>query len=105
MFFAAAIQVTQIRTHQGARRRHFARVRQQVDVEMRGSPGRGRNLAPAVADHPPNETARARIVARVTPDRAEKKPDVLPKGVELVPERLARTEQIPADLAVDLEHE
>src|SRR5438067_10756704 len=72
---------------------------------MRGAARRGRDLTPAVADHPADKSARPRIVTRVTPERAQKEPDVLAKGIELVPERLARAEQVPAYLAVELEHE
>ena len=42
---------------------------------------------------------------RVTPESAQKEPNVLAKGIELVPERLARAEQVPAYLAIELEHE
>src|ERR1051326_6895941 len=103
MFFAAAVEITQIRAHDGARGRHFPRVREQVDVEMRGPPRRGRDFAPAVADHPADETARTFVVARVTPKRAKEEPNVLAEGIKLVPERLARTEEIAANLTVDLE--
>src|SRR2546423_10544743 len=72
---------------------------------MRCPARRRRDLAPAVADHPANEAARAFVVAQVTPDRSEKEPDVLAKRIELVPERLARAQQITADFAVNLEDE
>src|SRR4051812_38867770 len=72
---------------------------------MRGSPRRRGHFPPAVRDHPADEPARALVVTRVAPEGAKKEPDVLAKGIELVPERLARAEQVTADIAVDLEHE
>src|ERR1700732_42227 len=72
---------------------------------MRGAPRGGRDFAPAVADHPADESARTRIVSGVAPQGAKKEADVLAKRIELVPERLPRTEQVAANLAGDLEDE
>src|SRR5207248_11546226 len=61
-FFAAPVEITQIRAHQRAGRRHLASVRLEVDVEMWSVSGRGRHFAPTVTDHPANETPRSLVV-------------------------------------------
>src|SRR6478609_5973515 len=43
-FLARAIEITQIRTHQSARRRNFSRLRQQIDMKMRYVPWLGGNF-------------------------------------------------------------
>ena len=43
------------------------------------------------------------MVAKVASERAEKEPNVLIKGIELIAQRLARTEEITANLAIYLQ--
>src|SRR5206468_10298713 len=88
-FFAGAIQITEIRTHERTRCRDFASVRQQIDVKMWRTPRRCRHFAPAMHERPANEPAGALVVAKVTRERAEKEPDILIKRIELVLKRLA----------------
>ena len=68
----------------------------------RGAAGTSRQ--PFVTD-PANEPARALVVARVTQERAQEEEDVLLEGIELIEQRLARAEQVAAELAVGLDDE
>ena len=68
-------------------------------------PGAAGHFAPAVHHHPANETARTLVVARITQERAEEEDNVLLERIELVEQRLARTEQITFQFAIHLEHE
>src|ERR1700730_2971408 len=74
-------------------------------MEMRYSPRRGRHLAPTVHQSPADEPTRFRLVTVITCQRFKKERHVLPKRVELVLQRPARTEQIAADFTVHLENE
>src|SRR5438445_7272504 len=104
-FFAATIEITQIRAHQRARRRHFSSVGKKIDVKMGNAPRRRRHFPPAVRQCPTNESPRGLVIPEIAGERFEKERNVLPKRIELVQQRFARTEQITPNLAVDLNHE
>src|SRR5207302_743110 len=59
-FFAATIEITQIRAHQRAGRRHFSSVRKKIDVKMWNPPRRGRHFPPTVHQSPSNKLTAAR---------------------------------------------
>src|SRR5438128_976073 len=71
-FLSGAIQITQIRAHERARRRNFASVRQQIDMKMWRTPRRCGHFPPAVHKNPANEPARALVVAEIARKRAKK---------------------------------
>src|SRR5438552_12040776 len=77
--FAAAIQVTEVRTHQGTRGRHFSRVGKKIDVKMWNPPRRGRHFARAVNQHPPDKTTRAGVIKKVASERFHEERNVLPE--------------------------
>ena len=101
--FAVVVKVFEIGVHQGPRGGDIARLRQKIDVKMRGAARRGGDFAPAMAKDPVNKTAGCRVVTRVvrTP---EQETQVLINVVQLLAQRLARAEQVALHLAVDLEH-
>src|SRR5579885_2740921 len=102
-FLAAAVEITQIRAHQGAGGGHFSRFGQKIDVKMRHSPGTGRHFAPAIHQDPADETTGAIVVAKISRQRPEKEPHILVERVELVAQRPAATEQVTADFALHLQ--
>src|SRR6266404_1904897 len=102
-FFTGAIEIAQVRAHQGACGRNFSRLWQKVDVKMRDTSRLSRDFVPPVHQDPANETTGAFIIAEVTGQRAEKQPDILVKRVELILQRLSRTQQVAANLAVHLQ--
>ena len=104
-FFAATIEITQIRAHQRAGRRHFSSVRKKIDVKMWNPPRRDRHFSPTVHQGPSNKSPRGLVIPEITGERFEKERNVLPERIELIEQRFARTEQITPDLAVDLNHE
>src|SRR5581483_4895083 len=71
-FLARAIEITQVRAHQGASRRNPPRVRQEIDVKMRRASRCRRNLAPSVHQDPANKAARPFIVPEIARQGAEK---------------------------------
>src|SRR6202040_2640782 len=104
-FFAATIEITQICTHERTRSRHLARVREQVDMKMRNAPRRGRHFPPTVHQCPTNKSPRGLVVPEIAGERFEKERNVLPERIELVEQRVSRTEQVATDITVDLNHE
>src|SRR5207302_450266 len=83
--------------------RNFSRLWQKVHVKMRDTSRLSRDFVPPVHQDPANETTGAFVIAEVTGQRAEKQPDILVKRVELILQRLARTQQVAANLAVHLQ--
>src|SRR5437016_8672696 len=53
---AATIEITQIRAHQRARGRHFARVRQKIYMKMGNAPRRRGHFPPTVRQCPSNKS-------------------------------------------------
>src|SRR5439155_1991002 len=82
-FFAGAIQITQIRTHERARSRNFSRLRQKVDVKMWDVPWLSGNFVPPVHQNPSNKEPRSRFITEVAGQRPEEKPDILVEHIEL----------------------
>src|SRR5262249_7147057 len=91
-FFAAAIEITQIRAHQRARGGHFSRLGKKIDVKMRNTPRGGRHFPPTVHQNPANKATRSRIVTEIPGERFQEKRNVLPKRVKLIAKRFARAE-------------
>src|SRR4051794_28657925 len=67
---------------------------------MRSPPRRRRHFAPTMHQRPSDEPARSRLIAKVSGERTQKKPDILVEGIELVSERVATAEQVAANLAI-----
>src|SRR5437867_11727454 len=104
-FFAATIEITQIRAHQRAGRRHFSSVGKEIDVKMGNPPRCGRHFPPTVHQGPSNKSPRGLVIPEIASERVEKERNVLPERIKLSEQRFARTEQITPDLAADLNHE
>src|ERR1700736_2903461 len=71
-FFAASIEVTQIRTHQRTGGGNFSGARQKIDVEMRRAPRRGRHFPPSMHQCPPNKSPRTTVVMEIPAECAQK---------------------------------
>src|SRR5437764_11330222 len=74
-------------------------------MKMRDRAGRGGNFAPAVTDYPANELARALVVAPISPKRAKEQKHRVNEGVDLMPQRFSRAEQISADFPINFQDE
>src|SRR5712671_2878230 len=74
-------------------------------MKMRHAPRCGRHFARSVSQDPPDKTARGGVVTKIASERFQEERNVLPEGIELILEWLARSEQVTADLAVDFNHE
>src|SRR2546425_12751308 len=72
---------------------------------MRHAARRGGDFAPAVHEQPPNEPARARVVAHIAEQRAKEQNDVLRERVELILQWSARAKKIPAEFAIHFQNE
>src|SRR5882762_8533258 len=74
-------------------------------MKMRNPAWRGRHFARSVSEHPPDKTTRTGVITKIASERFQEERNVLPEGIELIFEWLAGSEQITANLAVDLNHE
>src|SRR5213082_159020 len=98
-FLTRAVKITQICAHERARRRNLARIREEINVKMRNAARCGWHFAPAVHERPTDEAPRALVVAKVAREGAKKEPNILIERVDLIPQGLARPEEITPDLA------
>src|SRR6476660_478749 len=73
-------------------------------MKMRNPPRRGRHFAPTVHQNPTDKATRRPAISVVASERLEKKRNVLPERIKLVPQRLARTKKVTADLAIAFDH-
>src|SRR5689334_22057101 len=67
--------------------------------------GRGWDFAPAVADDPANELARAVVVAAVSPKGAKEQKHGVSKRIHLMLQRFARAEEVPANFPINFQDE
>src|SRR5438552_3423199 len=74
-------------------------------MKMRNGAGRGRDFAPTMTDDPANKLARALVVAAIPPERAKEQRHRVGEGIDLMPQRLARAEQIAADFPINFQDE
>src|SRR5207249_11000520 len=74
--------------------------REQINVKMRNAARCGWHFAPTVNERPTDTASRPCIVPKVARKRAKKESNVLIERVDLIPQGLARTEEITPDLAV-----
>src|SRR5437762_12061167 len=74
-------------------------------MKMRNGAGRGWDFAPAVADHPANELAGAVVVATVSPKRAKEQKHGVSEGIDLMPQRLTRAEEVTTNFPINFQDE
>ena len=74
-------------------------------MKMRNGRGRGWDFAPAMADHPANELAGAVVVAAVSPKRAKEQKHGVSEGIDLMPQRFARAEEITTNFPINFQDE
>src|SRR2546423_5975504 len=74
-------------------------------MKMRNGAGRGRNFAPAVADYPADKLARALVVEARSPKRAKEQKHGVSEGIDLMPQRFARAEEVAADFSINFQDE
>ena len=61
------------------------------------------HFVPPMHERPADKTSRVFMVAKIANERAEKEPNILIKGIELIAQRLARAKEITANLAIYLQ--
>src|SRR5262245_33927158 len=74
-------------------------------MKMRDGAGRGWDFAPTVADYPADKLAGVLVVAAISPKRAKKQEHGVSKGIDLMPQRFARAEEIAANFPIDFQDE
>src|SRR5690348_9067740 len=74
-------------------------------MKVRNGAGGSWDFAPAVADDPANELAGAVVVAAVSAKGAKEQKHGVSKGIDLMPQRFARTEEVTANFPVNFQDE
>src|SRR5712691_5028085 len=72
---------------------------------MRNAPRRRWHLAPSVDERPPNESARLLVVTKIAGQRFQKERHVLPEGIKLIAQWLARAQKVTANFTIDFDDE